>query len=64
MNKCPGCGSLTGIREIIYGLPEEPLDEQIYETGGCCISECDPTKICKDCGWEGEFINRVSEIDL
>jgi len=37
-------------REVICGLPESPLDEKSYATGGCCISEKDPTAICLNCG--------------
>jgi hypothetical protein len=39
MKQCPECGSQTGLREIIYGLLEEPFDDDKYETGGCCIPE-------------------------
>jgi len=56
---CPACGSINGIREVIYGLPDGPLDEERYETGGCCISENDPTKVCADCGWEGGYVNNL-----
>jgi hypothetical protein len=42
MKQCPECGSQTGLREIIYGLPDKPFDDELYETGGCCISEKDP----------------------
>ena len=48
-----------GIREIIYGLPAEPIDETKYAVCGCCISENDPTLRCIECGWEGEFINNT-----
>ena len=61
---CPKCDSETGLREILYGLPAEPVDESKYVIGGCCISENDPTLACKNCGWEGEFINNLCERDL
>jgi len=48
-----------GIREIIYGLPAEPIDETKYAVGGCCISENDPTLRCVECGWEGEYVNNM-----
>ena len=59
MNQCPKCGSQSGIREIIYGLPIQPFDDELYETGGCCISEKDPTRMCRECEWEGEFVNNL-----
>jgi hypothetical protein len=64
MNHCPNCKSVSGLREIIYGLPAEPIDEEKWTIGGCCISENDPTIACKDCGWEGEFVNNLSEMDF
>jgi hypothetical protein len=62
MKQCPECGSQTGLREIIYGLPDKPFDDELYETGGCCISEKDPTRMCRECGWEGEFINNLEDL--
>ncbi len=61
---CPDCHDLNSIREVIYGLPESPHDEMRYATGGCCISEKDPTAICLKCGWEGEFINNIEKLGL
>ncbi len=63
MKQCPECGSQTGLREIIYGLPDKPFDDELYETGGCCITESDPTRICHDCGWEGEFENNLERLN-
>jgi hypothetical protein len=57
--KCPNCGSEKDVREILYGLPESPVDESRYEIGGCCVSESDPSLRCISCGWEGEFKNQV-----
>ena len=51
---CPNCGASGSLREIIYGLPAEPVDETKYAIGGCCISDNDPTIRCIECGWEGE----------
>ena len=59
MKSCPTCNSSKGLREIIYGLPIQPFDDELYETGGCCISEKDPTLMCRECGWEGEFVNNL-----
>lgn len=62
MNQCPKCGSVSGLREIIYGLPIQPFDDELYETGGCCISENDPTRLCRECGWLGEFANNIEDL--
>jgi Zn ribbon nucleic-acid-binding protein len=56
--KCPVCKSSDGIREIVYGLPIEPLDENKYAIGGCCITEEDPTRRCIQCGWQGRYVKR------
>lgn len=60
---CPECHETSSIREVIYGLPESPLDETRYATGGCCISEKDPTATCLNCGWEGAFVNNIATLD-
>ena len=57
--KCPNCGSGKATKEVIYGLPDGPLDESRFFTGGCCVSEKDPTRICLDCGSEWDFVNNV-----
>ena len=62
MNQCPKCGSESGLREIIYGLPIQPFDDELYESGGCCISENDPTRLCRECGWQGEFANNIEDL--
>ena len=56
---CPHCDDSAGIREIIYGMPDGPYDESKFVSGGCCISENDPTLRCIDCGWEGEYRNNM-----
>jgi len=61
---CPECHGSRSIREVIYGLPESPLDETRFATGGCCISEKDPTELCLNCGWEGAFVNNIAGLDL
>jgi hypothetical protein len=60
MKICPNCESVTGLREIFYGLPDGPVDEGKYATGGCCISDKDPTIKCIDCGWEGEYVDNIN----
>jgi len=54
---CPTCDSETGLREILYGLPAEPVDESKYVIGGCLVSGHDPTWACVDCGWRGWSLN-------
>ena len=60
---CPKCTSVLGLREIIYGLPVEPIDETKFAVGGCFISDKDPSLRCIECGWEGEFINKTPNQD-
>jgi len=49
---CPGCGSAM-IKEIIYGLPDiENFDFEHHEVGGCCVSDDDPSYLCKNCNLE------------
>lgn len=60
MKTCPNCDSVTGLREIFYGLPDGPVDEGKYATGGCCISDKDPTIECIDCGWKGEYVDNIN----
>jgi len=55
VTSCPRCSSKTGLREILYGLPDGPVDEKKYAVGGCCISDHDPTVICIEYGWKGEY---------
>ena len=59
MKSCPTCNSSSGLREIIYGMPDGPVDEEIYAIGGCCVSDYDPTLKCVDCGWKGENVNNA-----
>jgi len=62
MNKCPNCNSLTGLREILYGMPDGPIDESKYSAGGCCISERDATLTCVECEWEGGFVDNIERL--
>jgi hypothetical protein len=34
MMKCPGCGLASGLREIIYGLPDVSFDEYWWGAAG------------------------------
>jgi hypothetical protein len=36
-------------------LQKEPIEAAQCASGGCCISESDPSLICRDCGWKGEY---------
>jgi hypothetical protein len=56
---CQQCSSKAGLREIMYGLPDGPVDEKKYVIGGCCISDNDPTVKCIECGWKGDFVNHI-----
>lgn len=60
---CPKCTSVLGLREIIYGLPAEAIDETKFAVGGCCLSNNDPTVRCIECGWEGEYIDSAPNRD-
>ena len=54
MKSCPTCNSSNGLREIIYGMPDSPVDNDRYAIGGCCVSDDDATLKCIKCGWKGE----------
>ena len=45
--RCPLCGS-TEIREIVYGLPPEPVDPDSFHLGGCVVQDEDWH--CAACG--------------
>ncbi len=62
MKSCPTCNSSSGLREIIYGMPDGPVDEEIYVIGGCCVSDNDPTLKCVNCGWKGEDVNNAPDL--
>ncbi len=60
MRVCPACHSKTGIREIFYGFPAgQPVNDEKYAMGGCCVSDNDPTLKCIECGWKGELKNNI-----
>ena len=50
---CPDCSS-TDIVPIAYGFPtpetQKALQRGEVALGGCCISDDDPTWICRACG--------------
>jgi hypothetical protein len=59
ISACPKCSSKESIREIVYGIPIGPLDEEKFAIGGCCISDNDPTVKCIECGWQGEYVDNM-----
>ena len=61
---CPNCDSRTGLREILYGMPAEPIDETKYEIGGCVISPFQPTWACIECSWRGWELNNTDGTKL
>jgi hypothetical protein len=60
MKSCPACNSSSGLKEILYGMPDGPVDEEMYAIGGCCVTDNDPTLKCVHCGWKGENVNNAS----
>ena len=52
---CPGCLSDVSIRIILWGLPAEQPDPNLYVTGGCCIEENMPEMQCITCDWQGSL---------
>lgn len=50
---CPVCGS-TRVVPIAYGYPGSELtrdaEKGLMVLGGCCVSETNPTRTCRDCG--------------
>lgn len=61
---CPDCDSHEGIREILYGLPAEPINEEKYVIGGCIVSGNDPIWTCIECGWTGWSLNNSNGTKL
>ena len=51
--RCPGCGERGKLRDIVYGLPAGPPDEDVYVLGGCGVLGNDPNVRCIACRWEG-----------
>lgn len=54
---CPSCGSKVNAVPIVFGMPEDELEEQARRgevvLGGCCVTGNDPRWFCKKC--KGEF---------
>ena len=61
---CPSCDSDSGIREILYGMPEFPVDETKYYVGGCTIIPNSPNWLCLECGWAGWSLNHYQGTKL
>jgi hypothetical protein len=51
---CTSCKAAGTLREVIWGMPDGPVDESKYVLGGCCVSPDgnNATHLCVDCGWE------------
>ena len=49
-NTYPECKSAAYLKEVVYGMPDGPLDDFKYVTGGCCVSEMGPVTTCIWCG--------------
>jgi hypothetical protein len=62
MKSCPRCSSQSGLREILYGFLDGPVDEEKYSIGGCVITDDDPTLKCIECGWKGENVNHTQKV--
>ena len=62
MKSCPRCSSQSGLRDILYGLPDGPVDEEKYSIGGCCVTDNDPTLKCIECGWKGENVDHIQKL--
>jgi hypothetical protein len=49
----PVCGNCCiQTTPILYGMPGEDFDFDLFEVGGCVVSESDPVWICRKCGWQ------------
>ena len=51
MRFCPVCNLKGGLRKVVWGLPEEEPNQNIYQTGGCLPEKHNYT--CVNCGWKG-----------
>lgn len=49
--KCPECGDR--VKDLIYGLIFEELDEKVAIAAGCELEPMSPAKTCSNCGWSG-----------
>ena len=51
--KCPNCGEKK-VAAILYGLPSPGMFTQGSSgkivLGGCCVTDCDPSWECTNCG--------------
>ena len=64
-NECPKCHSTESLRVILYGMPAEEPNPDIYVVGGCLVGDNDPTHKCIGCGWKGSFkkSQRIDKIE-
>ena len=51
--KCPNCGA-RNVVSILYGMPSSEMMKEgtagKFVLGGCCVTDCDPSWECIDCG--------------
>lgn len=59
MKSCPQCFSQSGLRKILCGFPDGPVDGEEYAIGGCCVTDDNPTVKCIECGWKGQNVNNA-----
>lgn len=66
--KCPNCGARKVV-SILYGLPSSDVVAEVTAgkvvLGGCCVTDCDPSWECTDCGtqiYEENLRSRLREI--
>jgi hypothetical protein len=51
---CANCGSMTGIRRILWGMPKGEPDPAEFVIGGCTPGANPATLRCNECGWEND----------
>jgi len=73
MKNCPVCKSSDGVREYLYGMPIQPVDESRYVLGGCVIFDDMPDYKCLNCStafykdsdeYQNRFIDDGSGINI
>ena len=61
---CPSCLSEIGLRRIIHGMPNEPVDEHKFTLAGCCLSDLNPMSTCVQCMREGDYVTDQAILDF
>jgi len=60
---CPRWSYLGSPRQLLYGMPGDPLDREDYRLGSCCINKDNPESTCVNCGWKRFHEERGSLLD-